>query len=691
MLGQITASGAVLLDVAGRGDVVGGDRVAQQRQDAGIVDVGDARRIAGDGLEEGRILDVGGVGVPDIGLGIRHLDRLPLLVTVEHGAVLLVEHGGVELLHGVGHFLLGGPDVFQIDRLTVIAGAQRLLGQIDLDAAGERIGHHQRRRGQPVGLDQRMHPAFEVAVAGEHRSHGEVGVLDRLLDGVEQRAGVADAGGAAIADQIEAKVVEIGRETGGIVVVGHHLGAGGERRLHPRLAHQALLGRLLGQQAGGHHDAGVGGVGAGGDGSDHHGAVLQLEGLAVELHFDATASLGCLGFFRRQGGEVTKGLGDLAEQYAILGSLGTGQAGLDFAHVQFQHVGECRLIAGITPEALGLGVGLHQLHGFLGTAGQAQVIQGDLVNREEAAGGAVFRGHVADGGAVGQGQGGQAITKEFDELAHHALLAQHLGHGQHQVGGGDALTQLAGKLEAHHLGNQHGDRLAKHGRLGLDTADAPAQHAQAIDHGGVGVGADQGVGEGIGAAVLVLGPDGAAQVFQVDLVADTGARRDHAEVVEGVLAPAQEGIALAITLHLDLDVLVVGVFIGVTIHHHGVVDYQVDGGKRIDPLRIATGLGHGFAHGGQVDHCRYAGEVLHQHPRRPVLDLAIGGTGLGPVGQGLEVFAGNGLVVFPAQQVLQQHLERLGQLVESAQGLGRVGQAVIVVGALAYLQGLEAF
>ncbi len=207
----------------------------------------------------------------------------------------------------------------------------------------------------------------------------------------------------------------------------------------------------------------------------------------------------------------------------------------------------------------------------------------------------------------------------------------------------------------------------------------------------MGVGADQGVGEGIGAAVLVLGPDGAAQVFQVDLVADTGARRDHAEVVEGVLAPAQEGIALAITLHLDLDVLVVGVFIGVAIHHHRVIDHEIDGGERIDALRIAAGLGHGFAHGGQVDHCRYAGEVLHQHPRRPVLDLAIGGTGLGPVGQGLEVLAGNGLVVFPAQQVLQQHLERLGQLVESAQGLGRVGQAVIVVGALAYLQGLEAF
>ncbi|MNR34225.1 hypothetical protein D3C85_1519750 [compost metagenome] len=68
------------------------------------------------------------------------------------------------------------------------------------------------------------------------------------------------------------------------------------------------------------------------------------------------------------------------------------------------------------------------------------------------------------------------------------------------------------------------------------------------------VGADQGVGEGVGAAVFFAGPDGAAQVLKVDLVADASARRHHAEVVEGVLAPAQEGIAFAVALHLDVDV-----------------------------------------------------------------------------------------------------------------------------------------
>ena len=37
--------------------------------------------------------------------------------------------------------------------------------------------------------------------------------------------------------------------------------------------------------------------------------------------------------------------------------------------------------------------------------------------------------------------------------------------------------------------------LAQHGRLGLDAADAPADDAEAVDHGGVRVGAEHGVGK----------------------------------------------------------------------------------------------------------------------------------------------------------------------------------------------------
>ena len=306
---------------------------------------------------------------------------------------------------------------------------------------------------------------------------------------------------------------------------------------------------------------------------------------------------------------------------------------------------------------MSFGVGLDQLHHFRRSAGQAQVFQRDIVDREEAACRTVFRGHVGDGRAVGQRQVGETVAIEFDEFADHAFFAQHLRHGQHQVGCGDTFLELAGELEADHFRNQHRHRLPKHRRFRFDPANAPAEHAEAVDHGGVGVGADQGVGEGVGAAILVFGPNGAAEVLKVDLVADAGTRRDHAEVIERTLAPAQEGIALAVALHFDVDVLFKRTGAGKLVDHHRVVDHQVHRRQRIDPLRIAAGLGHCRTHGGEIDHGGDAGKVLHQYTGRAVLDFAIGAALLEPGGDGFEVSAGDGFFVFPAQQIFQQDLQ----------------------------------
>ena len=45
---------------------------------------------------------------------------------------------------------------------------------------------------------------------------------------------------------------------------------------------------------------------------------------------------------------------------------------------------------------------------FLGAAGAAEVVDRFVVDREEAHGGAVFGGHVGDGGAVGQAESASA-------------------------------------------------------------------------------------------------------------------------------------------------------------------------------------------------------------------------------------------------------------------------------------------
>ena len=331
------------------------------------------------------------------------------------------------------------------------------------------------------------------------------------------------------------------------------------------------------------------------------------------------------------------------------------------------------------PHALGLGVGLHQAHALLGAAGQAQVVQGDLVDREDRGGGAELGAHVADGGAVGQRHLGDALAVELDELAHHAVGAQHLGNGQDHVGGGGAGGDGTGELEAHHLGDEHGDGLAQHGGLGLDAAHAPAQDAQAVDHGGVGVGAHAGVGVGLGDAVGLVGEDDAGQVLDVDLVDDAGARGDHAEVGQRSLSPAQELVALGVALVLALLVALQGSGSAEGVDLHGVVDDHLGGVEGVDDLGVTAEVGDRLSHGGQIDDARHTREVLHDDAGRGELDLRVGLGGRVPGGQGAHVVGGDVGAVLGAQQVLGQHLEAVGQALQAGDGVEAVDLVVAAV------------
>ena len=64
------------------------------------------------------------------------------------------------------------------------------------------------------------------------------------------------------------------------------------------------------------------------------------------------------------------------------------------------------------------------------------------------------------------------------------------------------------------------------------------------------VGADERVGEGL----ALLNADDAREVLQVDLVDDSSVGRHNAEALEGLLPPAQELVALAVTFKLALRI-----------------------------------------------------------------------------------------------------------------------------------------
>ena len=93
--------------------------------------------------------------------------------------------------------------------LAVLVLAERLVEQVDVHRPGERVGDAQRRRREVVHLHVGVDAALEVAVAREHRDDREVLGLDDVGDLLRQRAGVADAGRAAVADEVEAERLEV--------------------------------------------------------------------------------------------------------------------------------------------------------------------------------------------------------------------------------------------------------------------------------------------------------------------------------------------------------------------------------------------------------------------------------------------------------------------------------------------------
>ena len=181
VLGEVATGRAVLLDRAGGADVVGRDRVAQLEQDAGALDVLDRRGLVGHAVEVGRTADVGRLRVPLEGVALGRRQRLPALVAGEDVLVGLAEHlGGDRLRDGLLDLGRARPDVLEEDVVAVLVLAQRVVEQVDVHGAGQRVGDDQRRGREVVHLHVRVDPALEVAVAREHRDDREVVVLDGL-------------------------------------------------------------------------------------------------------------------------------------------------------------------------------------------------------------------------------------------------------------------------------------------------------------------------------------------------------------------------------------------------------------------------------------------------------------------------------------------------------------------------------
>ena len=327
----------------------------------------------------------------------------------------------------------------------------------------------------------------------------------------------------------------------------------------------------------------------------------------------------------------------------------------DLAQVELDDLRVRRLVRGVVPEQVLLAVRLDERDLLLASTGQPQVAERHVVDREEAARRAVLRRHVPDRRAVGERQRRQPLAEVLDKPPDDADAPQDLGHGEHEVGRGRAFGQLPLQLEADDLRHEHRDRLAEHRGFGLDPADAPAQHAEAVDHRRVRVGPDERVGERLSVARL----DDAREVLEVDLVDDARVRRDDLEVAKRRLPPAQERVALLVPLELELGVVAHRDARRVLVHLHRVVDHELGGQQRVDLLRVAAEVAHRVAHRGEVDDRGHPGEVLEQHARRREGDLLARVGARVPARDGLDV-----ALVSGPERVLEQDLEGVGEPVD---------------------------
>ncbi len=529
-------------------------------------------------------------------------------------------------------------------------------------------------------------------------------------DLARQRPRVADARRAAVADEVKAERLQRLGQPGLREVLRDDLRPGRQRRLHPRLRRHPARDGVAREQPGREHHRRVGRVRAARDRRDHHVPVVECRPRAVgERHVDRRIRaprdgrgdlVGLrvvgqvhgraprrlvrrrrIGRRKRQRRELdrrlrvvvvvavgqvvlqrdAKRLLRIGQRDPVLRSLGTGERRNDLRQVQRDRVGVDGLLGAlVVPQPLLLRIRLDQRDELRRAAGELQVAQRLGVDREDRAGRAELRAHVADRRAVGERQVREAVAVELDEHADDAALAQHLRDGQHEVGRGRALGQLAVQLEAEHLRDQHRHRLPEHRRLGLDPADAPPEHAEAVDHRRVRVGPDERVGIcawRAGAVALVHEHD-TRQVLEVDLVHDPRIGRYDGEVVKGVLAPAQERVALLVALELALGVRAKRVARAERVDLDGVVDDELGRHERVDHRRVAAHRGHRVAHRGKVDDRGHPGEVLHDDARGRERDL-LRRHRLGVPGrERLDVGGVDGAIALGAQQVLEQDLQR---------------------------------
>ena len=210
------------------------------------------------------------------------------------------------------------------------------------------------------------------------------------------------------------------------------------------------------------------------------------------------------------GGEA---LAEIRQGDAVLRASRTSERRNHFAKLDVHDCVVNRFSTRGTPEALRLRVGFNEGDALVAATGCLQIVEGDLVDREERGRCAELWRHIGDRCPIGEGDGCEPVAERFNVGTDNAMRAEALCHSQHKIGCGSSRRESPSESQPHDGWDGREEWFAEQHRLGLNAAHTEPEHAESRDHGGVRVGADAAVGEGEWCAVHLLDADNGGEVL----------------------------------------------------------------------------------------------------------------------------------------------------------------------------------
>ena len=362
---------------------------------------------------------------------------------------------------------------------------------------------------------------------------------------------------------------------------------------------QAAGGRFLREQPGREQNAGVGGVGARGDGGNQHIAVADIDLRVVggAAGFQVVCFFAEAALIDRAREKIGESAFERRQRDAILRAFGAGDRGLDAVEIEFD---DARIIA--LPDARDsekllraqiIGEGLN---GFFVAAGGAQIIERFVVDGENPIvapySGAILAMVARSGTSSAAAPSPKNSTNWPTTLAFRKISVT--------VRTRSVAVTPGRNLPSIRMPTTSGVRIKTGWPSIAASASMPPTPQPTTPAPLIIVVCESAPTSESGYKTPSREENAAGEVFEIDLVDDADSGRDDAQAAESARAPFEELIALAVALEFDFHIEFGGVGAAGEIDLNGMVDDEVDGRDGLDGFGIFAGFGGGVAHGGEV-------------------------------------------------------------------------------------------